>query len=58
MVKAHIHFFIWGHGEESLKKIINTLNSSHLTIRFNAKYSKETIHFLDESIRLVAGGCL
>ena len=45
-------FFIWEHGEESLEKFLNQLNSFHPTITFTAEYSKETINFLDVNIRL------
>ena len=38
-------FFIWEHGEESLEKFLNKLNSFHPTIKFTAEYSKETINF-------------
>ena len=48
-------FFIWEHGEESLEKFLNKLNSFHPTIKFTAEYSKETINFLDVNIRLVEG---
>ena len=56
MVEVHRrHFFIWEHGEESLEKFINKLNTFHPTIKFTAEYSKETINFLDANIRLVVG---
>ena len=56
MVEVHRrHFFIWEHGEESLEKFLNKLNSFHPTIKFTAEYSKETINFLDVNIRLVEG---
>ena len=48
-------FFIWEHGEESLEKFLNKLNSFHPTIKFTAEYSKGTINFLDVNIRLVGG---
>ena len=48
-------FFIWEHGEETLEKVVNKLNSFHPTIKFTAKYSKETINFLDVNIRLIGG---
>ena len=51
----NIFFFISEHGEESLEKFLNELNSFHLTIKFTAEYSKETINFLDVNIRLVRG---
>ena len=38
-------FFIWEHGEESLGKFLNKLNSVHPTIKLTAEYSKETINF-------------
>ena len=48
-------FFIWEHGEESLEKFLNKLNSFHPIIKFTAEYSKQTINFLDVNIRLVGG---
>ena len=36
-------------------KFFNKLKSFHLTIKFTAEYSKETIAFLDIDIRLVVG---
>ena len=49
-------FFVWEHGEESLEKFLNKLNTFHPTIKFTAEYSKETINFLDVNIRLVGRG--
>ena len=34
-------FFIWEHGEESLKEFINYINTFHPTIKFTADCSKE-----------------
>ena len=49
-------FFIWEHGEESLEKFLNKLNTFHPTIKFsNNECSKETINFLDVNVRLVEG---
>ena len=48
-------FFIREHGEESLQKFLNKLNSFHPTKKFTAEYSKETINILDVNIRLVEG---
>ena len=31
-------FFIWEHGEDSLKEFINEINSSHPTIKFTADW--------------------
>ena len=51
----HDIFFIWEHGEESLEKLLNKLNTFHPTITFTAGYSKEAIDFLDVNVRLVEG---
>ena len=48
-------FFIWEHGEESLEKFLNKLNTFHPTIKFIAEYSKEAINFSDVNVRLVEG---
>ena len=45
-------FFIWEHGEDSLKQFIETLNTCHPTIKFTAEWSKEEISFLDVNVRL------
>ena len=34
-------FFIWQHGEDSLKQFIKALNACHPTIKFTAEMSKE-----------------
>ena len=47
--------FIWEHGEESLEKFLNILNSFHPTIRFTGEYSKETVNILDVNIRFSGG---
>ena len=46
-------FFIWEHGEESLEKFLNKLNTFDPTIKFTAEFSKEAINFLDVNVRLV-----
>lgn len=48
-------FFIMKHRRnwKNLEKFLNKLNSFHLTTKFTAKYSKETIIFLYLNIRLV-----
>ena len=43
-------FFIWGHGEESLKTFIENLNSFHSTIQFTAEKSKKSVNFLDVKV--------
>ena len=45
-------FFIWEHGEDSLKQFIETLNACHPAIKFTAEWSKEEINFLNVSVRL------
>ena len=39
-------FFIWEHGEESLRFFIGQVNLFHPTIKFTAQYSKEEVNFL------------
>ena len=46
-------FFIWEHGEESLRDFINQVNLFHPKIKFNAEYSKEEVEFLDLNIKLI-----
>ena len=43
-------FFIWEHGEESLKSFLEHINSAHPTIKFTAEFSKEKVNFLDVQI--------
>ena len=45
-------YFIWEHGEDSLKQFIETLNAFDLTIRFTAEWSREEINFLDVNVKL------
>ena len=48
-------FFIWEHGEESLKEFLNEINSFHSTIKFTADWSKEKVNFLDVEVTLNNG---
>ena len=43
----HDLFIIWNDTEEELFKFINKLNQKHKTIKFDFKYSKTKIEFLD-----------
>ena len=45
-------FFIWEHGEDSLKQFIETLNTCHPTVKFTVEWSKEETNFLDVNVRL------
>ena len=38
-------FFIWEHGEESLKVFIEQVNMFHSTIKLTAEHSKEEVIF-------------
>ena len=40
-------FFIWEHGEESLRVFIDQVNLFHPTIKFTAEYSKKEDNYLD-----------
>ena len=46
-------FFIWEHGEESLRVFIDQINLFHPTIKFTPVYSKDEVNFLDRNIRLI-----
>ena len=48
-------FFIWEHGEESLKVFIEQVNMFHSTIKFTVEYSTEEVNFLDLNIKLIDG---
>ena len=48
-------FFIWEHGEESLRDFTDHVNFFHPTITFTAQYSKEKVNFLDLNIKLIDG---
>ena len=40
----------WKHGEEELKKFLETLNCYHPTIKFTAEYSRAKVNFLDVTV--------
>ena len=48
-------FFIWEHGEESLRVFIDQVNLFHPTMKFTAEYSKEEVNFSDLNVKLVDG---
>ena len=48
-------FFIWTHGEGTLKSFINHLNSSHETIKFTSEQSRDSISFLDVRVSMREG---
>jgi len=50
-------FMVWEHGEDSLQDFLSFLNSFHDSIKFTAKYSAETVEFLDVQV-IVEGGKL
>ena len=43
-------FFLWQHGEESLKLFLDHLNQAHPTIKFTSDYSDTSINFLDVKV--------
>ena len=47
---------IWTAGKESLLKFIETINKAHPSIKFEVKYSKTTINFLDCNVHLSPTG--
>ena len=44
-------FFIWEHGENSLKEWYAHLNNYHKTIKFTLEWSRKTINFLDTTVK-------
>ena len=44
-------FLVWTHGEESLKRFIDYLNSLHDTIKFTHEMSYSQIDFLDTTVK-------
>ena len=45
-------FLIWNHGEAELKKILEYLNNIHDKIKFTHEFSKESINFLDTTVKI------
>ena len=43
-------FFLWEHGEESLKLFLDHLNQAHPSIKFTSDYSETSINFLDVKV--------
>eukprot|EP00061_Rhincodon_typus_P001053 g13581.t1 len=48
-------FFLWTHGEESLKQLGSNINKFHPTIRLTLEYSSESVSFLDTCISIKDG---
>ena len=48
-------FALWTHGEESLNNFIGEINQAHPTIKFTAEWSKESVSFLDTTVKLEDG---
>ena len=51
-------FYIWTHGKEMLSLFLEDLNNFHPSIKFSHEVNKESIHFLDLSIRFSYGKIL
>ena len=45
-------FKIWNHGEQELKKFLEYLNNIHDKIKFTHEFSKESINFLDTTVKI------
>ncbi|XP_067848012.1 uncharacterized protein [Heptranchias perlo] len=45
-------FFLWTHGEESLKRLHDNINKFHPTIKLIMDYSSESVSFLDTRISI------
>ena len=48
-------FFIWTHGEKSLKKFMMEFNNFNPNIKFTYEFSEASINFLDLSVKLFNG---
>ena len=48
-------FFIWHGSERELKEFLEVINTVHPTIKFDHKYSRTSIEFLDTIVRLTNG---
>ena len=48
-------FFIWHGSERDLKEFLEVINTVHPTIKFDHKYSRTRIEFLDTLVQLING---
>ena len=48
-------FFIWHGSERDLKEFLEVINTVHPTIKFDHKYSRTSIEFLDTIVKLTNG---
>ena len=48
-------FFIWTHGEKSLKKFMMEFNNFNPNIKFTYEFSEESINFLDLNVKFSSG---
>ena len=46
---------IWPHGEDELNKFCDFLNSRHDRIKFTVNSSRESINFLDTTLKALMG---
>ena len=51
-------FLIWTDGEESLKNFVEEINLVHPSIKFDVKYSRKRVNFLDTYVYLNKDGTL
>jgi hypothetical protein len=45
-------FLLWSHGEEKLQRFYSNINRKHPTIKFDMKFSRSEINFLDTLVRI------
>ena len=48
-------FFVWHGSERDLKEFLEVINTVHPTIKFDHKYSRTSIEFLDTIVKLTNG---
>ena len=51
-------FMIWTAGENSLKEFIQEINKEHPSIKFDCKYSRSSVNFLDTTLILESNGSI
>ena len=51
-------FMIWTGGEKALKEFFIKINTLHNSIKFDCKYSKKEINFLDTTVTIEENGTL
>ena len=46
-------FFVWKGSEKELSKFLDEVNKIHPTIKFDYQYSRESVNFLDTTVKYI-----